>query len=62
MDRANLFAENQPTTVNTANVKAVCGFGDGKNTEVNQPTAALLPADLIHAGFSCPQAPEILKG
>ena len=62
IDGANLFTENQPTTVNTVIVKAVCDFGDGKKIKVNQPTAALLAADLVYTGLSCPQAPEILKG
>ena len=62
MDGAHLFAKNQEATINTIIVKAVCDFGDGKNIKVNQSTAALLAADLVHTGLSHPQAPEILKG
>ena len=62
MHGANLFVKNQEATVNTIIVKAVCDFGDGKNIEINQNTAALLAANLVYTGLSHPQAPEILKG
>ena len=62
MDGANLFVENQHIAIHAITVKAVCDFGDGKNIKVNQPTAALLAADLVYRGLSHPQAPEILKG
>ena len=62
MDGDNLFVENQHIAINTINVKAVCDFGDGKNIKANQPTAALLAADLVYRGLCHPQAPEILKG
>ena len=62
MDGANLFTENQHIAIHTFIVKAVCDFGDGKNVKVNQHTAALLAADLVHRGLSHPQAPEILQG
>ena len=62
MDGANLFVKNQEATLNTIIVKAVCDFGDGKNIEINQDTAALLAANLVYTGLSHPQAPEILKG
>ena len=62
MDGANLFTENQHIAIHTFIVKAVCDFGDGRNIKVNQHTAALLAADLVHRGLSRPQAPEILQG
>ena len=62
MDGVNLFAENQHVAIHTIIVKAVCDFGDGTNITVKQPIAALLAANLVHAGLSHPQAHEILKG
>ena len=62
MDGANLFVENQHIAIHTIIVKAVCDLGDGKNIQVNQHTAALLAANLVHTGLSHPQAPEILQG
>ena len=49
-------------TTNIIIVKAVCDFGDGKDYEIYQPTAALLAADLVHACFNDHQASEELKG
>ena len=59
MQRAHLFAIN---TTNIVIVKAVCDFGDGKDNQVYQPTAALLAADLVHTCLSDHQAFEELKG
>ena len=50
------------TEQSTIIVKAVCDFGDGKYTEMYQPTAALIAADLVHKCLSNPQAYEMLKG
>ena len=49
-------------TVNAIIVKAVCDFGDGKDNELFQPTAAILAADLVHVCLSDHQASEKLKG
>ena len=56
MQRAHYFTTN---TVNVIIVKAVCNLGDGNN---NQPTAALLAADLVYACLSDTQASEELAG
>ena len=62
MGGPDLFAVNQETTANTIIVKAVCDFGDGKNVEKYQPTAALLAADLVHECLSNHVSHEALKG
>ena len=59
MQRAYHFTKD---TINAILVKAVCDFGDGKDNEVYQPTAALLAADFVHACLSDHQASEKLKG
>ena len=59
---AEFLAVSQETTVNTIIVKAVCDFGDGKNIDKYQPTAALLAADLVHECLINPEAYEALKG
>ena len=48
MDRAHLFRPNQQTAAHAIIVKAVCSVLGGNDNEVNQPTAAILAADLIH--------------
>ena len=50
------------TTVNAIIVKAVCGFGDEKDNEMHQPTAALLAADLVYKCLNDHKASEELKG
>ena len=62
MGGPDLFAVNQETTANSIIVKAVCDFGDGKNVEKYQPTAALLAADLVYESLTNPSAHETLKG
>ena len=62
MGGPDLFAVNQETTANIIIVKAVCDFGDGKNVEKYQPTAALLSADLVHECLNNPASYETLKG
>ena len=62
MGGPDLFAVNQEITVNSIIVKAVCDFGDGKNVEKYQPTAALLAADLVHECLTNPASYEALKG
>ena len=62
MDGAYLFPENQQTSVNNIIVKAVCDFGDGKNTTKYRHTAALLAANLVHKCLSDPHAAEFFKG
>ena len=57
----NSFAVKQ-VTVNTIIVKAVCDFGDGKNKEKYQSTAALLTADFVYRCLADPQVHETLKG
>ena len=59
MQKAYHFTKD---TVNAIIVKAVCDFGDGKNNEQYQPTAALLAAHLVHVCLSDHQASEKLKG
>ena len=49
-------------SIATITIKGVCDFGDGKDTEMYQPTAALIAADLVHKCLSNPQAYEMLKG
>ena len=62
MSRSHLFTTNQQTIANTVIIKAICDFGDGKNNEVYESTAALLAADLVNQCLSDPQALEMLKG
>ena len=57
-----VFAVNQEITANIIIVKAVCDFGDGKNVEKYQPTAALLAADLVHECLTNPASLETFKG
>ena len=57
----HLFA-NQHTTINVIVVKAVCDFGDGSSSEVFQPTAALLAADIVNKGLSDSKALKFLTG
>ena len=59
MQRAHHFTAN---TANAIIVKAVCDFGDGKNNEEYQSTAALLAADLVHVCLSDHQASKELTG
>ena len=62
MGGAFLFAENAYTTANMIIVKAVCDFGDGRNNEEYQPTAALLAANLVYNCLSNLKALETLRG
>ena len=62
MRRVDLFAVNQETAANIIIIKAVCDFGDEKNIEKYQPTAALLAADLLNECLMQPQAFETLQG
>ena len=62
MGGANLFSGKQEIIARTIIVKAVCDFGDGKNSNVYQPTAAFLAANLVDKCLSHPQAHETLKG
>ena len=61
-DGVDRFAKNHHFAIHTIIVKAVCDYEDGKNINVNQHTAVLLAAHLVHTGLSHPRAPEILKG
>ena len=62
MGGVNLFSAKQEITARTIIVKVVYNFGDGKNSNVCQPTAALLAANLVDKCLSHPQAHETLKG
>ena len=62
MERTGLFADIQQSIINSIIIKAVCEFGDGKNNEMYQPTAALIAADLVHKCLSDPQVYEMFKG
>ena len=59
MERSYYFTK---ATLNVIIVKAVCDFGDGKDNEVYQPTAALLAADLVHVCLSDHQAFKEIEG
>jgi len=59
MEVAHLFSA---ATANVIIIKAVCDFGDGKDSKLYQPTAALLAADLVHKWLSDPKAYEMFKG
>ena len=61
-EQTNLFADTQQSVTNSIIIKAVCDFGDGKNNEMYQPTAALIAADLVHKCLSDPQVYEMFKG
>ena len=58
----HLFVTNQHTAVNVMVVKVVCGFGDGNSSQVYQPTAALLAADVINTGLTDSKALKFLTG
>lgn len=60
MESTRVFVPSQQTT-NTIIIKAVCDFGDGKDNDVYQPTAALVAADFVHKCLSVPQAHEMFE-
>ena len=62
MDGSLFLISSQQTTINGIIVKVVCDFGDIKDNEMYQPTAAILAADLVHHCLSDPQASKVLKG
>lgn len=59
VDGIHLSEEIHMTTINFIIVKAVCGFGDQEICKKNQPTAALMAADLVHKCLDHHQAHEI---
>ena len=56
------FNETQMTMRSTIIVKAVCGFSNGRNDGIYQPTAALLAAELVHTCLKSDQAHKIFAG
>lgn len=59
MGGANLFTVTDSTKANVLMIKAVSDFGDSKDNNLYQPTAALLAADLVNKCLSNPQALRI---
>lgn len=61
MEAAYLFSAVAGMKTDVIIVKAVCDFGDGKKNKENQPTAAVLAADLVHTFLNDPNIPDVLK-